>query len=232
MVVAGSAPSRRYLESESGCLRCKRRGCFVCIFCAVDALPGQCLRRTPRANPLVAAVFRTKRLLREHCSATCQRRRRPGQARHRQGRLQITADLRGHMEPSAAPLIGAELAVMCECVHLRWRSACGCPLRGPHRSAGRGHDAPSSGAQGRRGGRPEDLAGGVDGRLPQVQPVPAWPGGEGYLYKRNWTPAPPRRLPPTGSEWVGSPRWLLPRSRRPPIGGCGYGPMRRLTAPR
>jgi hypothetical protein len=27
-----SAQSRRYLESESGCLRCKRRGCFVCIF--------------------------------------------------------------------------------------------------------------------------------------------------------------------------------------------------------
>src|SRR5690348_1017578 len=26
------ARSRRYLESESGCLRCKRRGCFVCIF--------------------------------------------------------------------------------------------------------------------------------------------------------------------------------------------------------
>jgi hypothetical protein len=23
---------RRYLESESGCLRCKRRGCFVCLF--------------------------------------------------------------------------------------------------------------------------------------------------------------------------------------------------------
>ncbi len=46
--------------------------------------------RRPSTNPLVAAVFRTKRPLREHCSATCQRRRRPGQARHRQGRLQIT----------------------------------------------------------------------------------------------------------------------------------------------
>ena len=34
---------------------------------------------------LVAAVFRTKRLLRERCSATCQRRRPPGQARHRRG---------------------------------------------------------------------------------------------------------------------------------------------------
>jgi hypothetical protein len=67
----------------------------LCAFCClVDALPGQCLRRKPGTNPLVAAVFRTNRLLREHCSATCQRRRRPGQARHRQGRLQITADLR------------------------------------------------------------------------------------------------------------------------------------------
>jgi hypothetical protein len=45
----------------------------------------------PRASPLVAAIFRTKWLQRERCSVTCQRRRRPGQARHRQGRLQITA---------------------------------------------------------------------------------------------------------------------------------------------
>src|SRR5437667_4714079 len=35
----------------------------------VDALPGQCLRRAPDTNPLVVAVLRTKRLLREHCSA-------------------------------------------------------------------------------------------------------------------------------------------------------------------
>jgi transposase len=81
----------RYLESESGCLRCKGAGVLCAFSCVVDALPGQCLRRTPGANPLVAAVFRTKRLLRERCSATCQRRRRPGQARHGQGRLQITA---------------------------------------------------------------------------------------------------------------------------------------------
>src|SRR5882762_5227792 len=38
----------------------------------------KCLRRTPGTNPLVAAVLRTKRLQRERCSATCQRRRRPG----------------------------------------------------------------------------------------------------------------------------------------------------------
>jgi hypothetical protein len=49
------------------------------------------LRRTPGTNPLFAAVFRIKRLWCERCSATCQRRRRPGQARRRQGRLQITA---------------------------------------------------------------------------------------------------------------------------------------------
>jgi hypothetical protein len=48
-----------YLESKSGCPRCSRRGCFVGICCLVDALPGQCLRRKPRAYPLVAAVFRT-----------------------------------------------------------------------------------------------------------------------------------------------------------------------------
>ena len=47
------------------------------------------------ASPLVAAVFRTNRLLRERCAATCQRRGRPGQARRRQGRLQITADMDG-----------------------------------------------------------------------------------------------------------------------------------------
>src|SRR5262249_31735082 len=46
-------------------------------------------------NPLVAAVFRTNRRLRERYSATCLRRRRPGQARRRQGGLQITADMGG-----------------------------------------------------------------------------------------------------------------------------------------
>src|SRR6266581_6323767 len=83
----------------------------LCAFsCVVDALPGQCLRRRPGTHPLVAAVFRTKRLLRERCSGTCQCRRRPGQARHRQGQLQITADLyalsmeRGHV--GGRPLLG------------------------------------------------------------------------------------------------------------------------------
>jgi hypothetical protein len=78
--VAAARLTAGYLESESGCLRCKRRGCFVCTSCVMDALPGQCLRRTPDTNPLVAAIFRIKRLLREHYSATCQRRRRPGHA--------------------------------------------------------------------------------------------------------------------------------------------------------
>ena len=77
------------------CLRCSRRGCFVCFSCVVDALPGQCLRRRPGAFPLSLPLFRIKWLLRERCSATCQRRRRPGQARHRQGRPQITAVMRG-----------------------------------------------------------------------------------------------------------------------------------------
>ncbi len=80
----------------------------MCISCAVDALPGQCLRRTPGTNPLVAAVFRTKRLWLERCSATCQRRRRPGQARRGQGRLQITAVLRGRSHLGARWLGSAD----------------------------------------------------------------------------------------------------------------------------
>src|SRR6266566_6182361 len=69
------------------------------VLCAfpyvVDALPEQCLRRRAGTFPLIAAIFRIKWLLSERCSATCLRRRRPGQMRRRQGRLQITADLRG-----------------------------------------------------------------------------------------------------------------------------------------
>jgi hypothetical protein len=79
-------------------------------FCLVDTLPEQCLRRRPDANPLVAAVFRTNRLLRERCSATCQRRRRPGQARHRQGRLQIAAVRRGRLWRGDSPVMRADLA--------------------------------------------------------------------------------------------------------------------------
>ena len=64
----------------------------LCAFpWAADTLSGQCLRRRTRASPLVAAAFRTNRLPRGRCSATCQRRRRPGQARRGQGGLQITA---------------------------------------------------------------------------------------------------------------------------------------------
>jgi hypothetical protein len=84
------ARSRRYLESLSGCLRSSRRA-FCVFFRVVGALPGQCLRRRTLDYPLVAAVFRTKRLPCERCSATCHRRRCPGQARRGQGRLQITA---------------------------------------------------------------------------------------------------------------------------------------------
>jgi hypothetical protein len=61
-------------------------------FCRlVDALPEHCLRRRSGVNPLVAAIFRIYRLLCERCSVTCLRRRHPGQAPRRQGRLQITA---------------------------------------------------------------------------------------------------------------------------------------------
>ncbi len=79
-----------YLESESGCLRCKGRGCFVCFSLHGGRITWTVSPPQAGTNPLVAAAFRTNRLLRERCSATCQRRRRPGQARHGQGRLQIT----------------------------------------------------------------------------------------------------------------------------------------------
>ena len=87
------APDPPLSPARIGRLRCSRRRCFVWFSRVLDALPEQCLRRIPRASPLVAAIFRTKWLLSERCSDTCQRRRRPGQARRRQGRLQITADL-------------------------------------------------------------------------------------------------------------------------------------------
>jgi hypothetical protein len=86
---------RRYLQSGFVCLRCSRRACFVCFGCVVDALPEHCRRRRARVKSVVAAIFRTKQLLRERCAATCHRRRRPGQARRRQGRLQISPVLRG-----------------------------------------------------------------------------------------------------------------------------------------
>jgi hypothetical protein len=68
-------------------------GVLCAFWCLVDALPEQCLRRRSDADPLFDAVFRTNWLLCERCSATCHRRRGPGQARRRQGRLQITAVL-------------------------------------------------------------------------------------------------------------------------------------------
>jgi hypothetical protein len=86
-------PTRRYLQPNLGVLAVAAAGVLCAFCCVVDALSEQCLRRRPSTNPLVAAVFRTRRLLRERCSATCPRRRRPGQVRHTQGGLQITADL-------------------------------------------------------------------------------------------------------------------------------------------
>ena len=85
------ALTRWLSQARIRALRCSRRGCFVCISCVLDALPEQCLRCKPDSYFLVAAVFRTKRLLHKRCAAKCLRRRRPGQVRRRQGRLQITA---------------------------------------------------------------------------------------------------------------------------------------------
>ena len=45
--------------------------------------------------PLSLLYLELSSYVAERCSATCQRRRRPGQARRRQGRLQIMTDLRG-----------------------------------------------------------------------------------------------------------------------------------------
>jgi len=82
-------------QAGFGRLRCRSRAVFVCLFCVLDALPEQCLRKPGSyLNLLAAAIFRIKRLLHKRCAATCLRRRRPGQVRRRQGRLQITAWVR------------------------------------------------------------------------------------------------------------------------------------------
>ncbi len=89
------ALSRRYLKPGFGRLRCSRRG-WLCAFAASwTRYLNSVSAAGPVQVPLVAAVFRTKRLLHERCSATCPRRRRPGQARRRQGRLQITVMIVG-----------------------------------------------------------------------------------------------------------------------------------------
>ncbi len=107
------SPSRRYLQPVSGVLAVAAAGVLCAFCCVVDTLSEQCLRRKPRANPLVAAVFRTKWLLRERRSATCPRRRRPGQVRHRQGGLQITAVLRAAVMITAAAESGADRTLWC-----------------------------------------------------------------------------------------------------------------------
>ena len=86
----GLRRNRGYLKPELGVLAVVAAGVLCAFCCVVDTLSEQCLRRRPGANSLVAAVFRTRWLLRERCSATCPRRRRPGQVRHTQGGLQIT----------------------------------------------------------------------------------------------------------------------------------------------
>jgi len=80
----------RYLEPNGGVLAVAAVGVLCAFSYVVNALPGQCLRHRPHARYLVAAVFGTERLGRGRCAVTSQRRRRPGQARRRQGGLQIT----------------------------------------------------------------------------------------------------------------------------------------------
>src|SRR5215472_8983826 len=93
----------------------------LCAFCCVlDPLSEHCRRRRARVNPLVVAVFRTKQLLRERCAATCLRRRRPGQARRRQGGLQITAQLGGQ---AASLLIGSGEPIRSLCALRSTKSA-------------------------------------------------------------------------------------------------------------
>ncbi len=103
----GSARTRRYLKPELGVLAVAAAGVLYAFCCVVDTLSEQCLRRRPSANCLVADVSRTRWLLRERCSATCPRSRRPGQVRRTQGGLQITAVTRvcsvGLLGTSAAP---------------------------------------------------------------------------------------------------------------------------------
>ena len=89
-------------------------GVLYAFSCVVDALPAQCLRRRPCASPLVAAVFRTNRLLPERSAATCLRRRRPGQARRRQGRLQITAVRCGYRHRGTGHLRRPERVDLCK----------------------------------------------------------------------------------------------------------------------
>jgi hypothetical protein len=70
----------------------------LCAFSyVVDTLSDSVSAADPAQIPLVAAVFRTNQLLGEHCSATCHRRRRPGQTRHTQGGPEITADTHGRL---------------------------------------------------------------------------------------------------------------------------------------
>jgi hypothetical protein len=94
------------------CPRCSRRGCFVCFLLRGGHVICTVSPPRPGANPLGAAVFRTKQLLRERCTATCPRRRRPGQVRHRQGGLQITADM-GKNLVVVAVLLAASEKVIC-----------------------------------------------------------------------------------------------------------------------
>jgi hypothetical protein len=128
-----------------------------------DALPAQCLCRRPDADLPVAAAFRTKQLLRERCTVTCQRRRRPGQVRRRQGRLQITAWRRpgvpGMAIPAArnscsgTPLVRRRPTWPSLPEHRRhpaWRPVARCRPHGRGSRQCRARSRPASGASARR----------------------------------------------------------------------------------
>jgi hypothetical protein len=128
-----------------------RRGILV-----VEALPGLCLRRRHGTRPSVAAAFRARWLLRDIYAATCQGRRRPGQARRGQGLLQITAVLSGRMGRSASHLWRAERAGLGEVICLGFgedirscqlacmRRAFGCCLRRRVLQPGAGGSSPGN----------------------------------------------------------------------------------------
>jgi hypothetical protein len=56
LVITARRPAS-YLKPGSGRLCCNRRGCLWAFSCAPGALPEQCLRRKPGANPLFTAVL-------------------------------------------------------------------------------------------------------------------------------------------------------------------------------
>ena len=151
----------------------------LCGFSSVvDALPEQCLHGRAGTYLFVAAVFRTKPLLRERRLATCHRRRRPGQARRRQGRLQITP-VRYAWPPASDEVVpGPRIGIRCDC---RKAAACRRPaLPADFQAAAVGARRADEG-QGRRAGATSVSASGTRpvsamrmGAQDAPVPVPCW----------------------------------------------------------